>query len=138
MIGEVSAAGYLHVTLILVIVGVAIAVAWSQPTRRAALGSALPNLTAVNPETHARRRADILASAAVWSRSVVSIAPRPRRSARAGSARASFHYFPDKAAIFRASFADDFDRTSALVDDLEVGGLRCDLRRMLRPVEGWS
>ena len=75
----------------------------------------------VNPERHARRRANILeAAAALFAERGFDRTTTAAICARAGIGSGTlFHYFPDKAAIFRALFADDLLRTRALVDGLD-------------------
>src|SRR5215468_2214661 len=75
----------------------------------------------VDPERHARRRTHILEAAAVLfaergydGTTTAAICER----ARIGSGTL-FHYFPGKAAIFRALFADDLAKTRAVVDELD-------------------
>lgn len=77
----------------------------------------------VNPEKHARRRADILeAAAVVFAERGFDGTTTAAICASAGIGSGTlFHYFPDKAAIFRALFTDDLDRTRAFVDGLDAG-----------------
>ncbi len=75
----------------------------------------------VNPERHARRRANILeAAAALFAERGFDRTTTAAICSGAGIGSGTlFHYFPDKAAIFRALFADDLLRTRALVDGLD-------------------
>jgi AcrR family transcriptional regulator len=75
----------------------------------------------VNPERHARRRGSILeAAAALFAEHGFDRTTTAAICASAGIGSGTlFHYFPDKAAIFRALFADDLLETRTLVDGLD-------------------
>jgi AcrR family transcriptional regulator len=75
----------------------------------------------VNPERHALRRKSILeTAAALFAERGFDRTTTAAICADAGIGSGTlFHYFPDKAAIFRALFADDFLETRRLVDGLD-------------------
>jgi len=75
----------------------------------------------VNPERHAARRRSILAAAAgLFAERGFDRTTTAAICARAGIGSGTlFHYFPNKAAIFRALFADDLAATRTLVDELD-------------------
>ena len=75
----------------------------------------------VNPERHARRRASILeAAAGLFAERGFDRTTTAAICATAGIGSGTlFHYFPDKAAIFRALFAEDLHATRTLVDELD-------------------
>ena len=75
----------------------------------------------VDPERHAARRRSILAAAAgLFAERGFDRTTTAAICATAGIGSGTlFHYFPSKAAIFRALFADDLAATRTLVDELD-------------------
>jgi AcrR family transcriptional regulator len=75
----------------------------------------------VDPERHARRRAQILEAAAVLfaERGYDGTTTAAICELAGIGSGTLFHYFPDKSAIFRDLFADDLAKTRAVVEELD-------------------